>query len=664
MILAENRSITDGFRFKMMYVIKLGLLLSLFVGQGFAQAAKGYYAITGSKVLRPNGDYHAAVSVLGTSQPTQVSVEVSGKPDSGGTFTVTQNVLVSPYSTQIIKLEIGDIGPGMYNLTARGSGGLDFTNTTELEYVHKSYSVFIQTDKAIYKPGHKVMFRTIVLNAHMKPVVNGYLDVLIRDGKGHIVKQWNRTTTTKGVFSGELQLSEYPVLGDWTIVVNIFDQIFHQAFQVAEYVLPKFEVLIDSPKHATFKDSKVVSKIKAKYTYGKAVKGEATVTAYPLYYSGFIQPIFETPIRKVLPIDGKAIVEFDIVKELKITDDYERTIQVDVTVEEALTGRRQNTSTQIILHKYKYKMELIKTAESFKPGLQYTAFIKLAYHDGKPVIDDRNPIIVKHGFSYDTEKYTAKEYKLPLNGLLELNFHINDPNVTTLGIEATYLELTEWFSTVSSSMSPSHTYLQATLKTENPRMNQDIEIFVNSTSPLKYYNYMIMGRGDVLAANTVQVPGTATQHKFLFVATPAMAPTAHVLVYYVTEKGEVVADALNVDFDTILQNYVNIEAKPSTTEPGKPVELTIQAKPNSYVGVLGIDQSVLLLKTGNDITQDDVLQELHSYDSGDHSPYSSYQNSFFRRFKRSFFYWPGSSTAKKVFDHFLLRIQAEGQLLD
>lgn len=87
---------------------------------------------------------------------------------------------------------------------------------------------------------------------------------LLQDGKGHIVKQWNRTTTTKGVFSGELQLSEYPVLGDWTIVVNIFDQIFHQAFQVAEYVLPKFEVLIDSPKHATFKDSKVVSKIKAK----------------------------------------------------------------------------------------------------------------------------------------------------------------------------------------------------------------------------------------------------------------------------------------------------------------------------------------------------------------------------------------------------------------
>jgi len=54
-----------------------------------------------------------------------------------------------------------------------------------------------------------------------------------------------------------------------------------------------------------------------RYTYGKAVKGEATVTVYPLYYSGYLQPIFETPIRKVVPIDGKTIVDFDIVKDLK-----------------------------------------------------------------------------------------------------------------------------------------------------------------------------------------------------------------------------------------------------------------------------------------------------------------------------------------------------------
>lgn len=151
-------------------------------------------------------------------------------------------------------------------------------------------------------------------------------------------------------------------------------------------------------------------------------------------------------------------------------------------------------------------------------------------------------------------------------------------------------------------MSPSNTFLQAILKTENPKVNQDVEIEVNSTVPIRYYNYLIIGRGDVITANTIQLNGQAFTHRFIFYSTYAMAPTAHVVVYYVTDSGEIVADALNVDFDATLQNFVNIEATPSEVEPGKIVELSIQAKPNSYVGVLGIDQSVLLLKSGNDIT--------------------------------------------------------------
>lgn len=49
---------------------------------------------------------------------------------------------------------------------------------------------------------------------------------------------------------------------------------------------------------------------------------------------------------------------------------------------------------------------------------------------------------------------------------------------------------------------------------------------------------------------------------------------------------------------------------PSDTEPGASVELNLEAKPNSYIGLLGVDQSVTLLKTGNDIeyvSQLDVL---------------------------------------------------------
>jgi CD109 antigen len=61
----------------------------------------------------------------------------------------------------------------------------------------------------------------------------------------------------------------------------------------------------------------------------------------------------------------------------RLVDDFEREIRFDVTVIESLTERKQNTSSVLIMHKYKYKMELIKTSDSFKPGLKYTAFVSI-----------------------------------------------------------------------------------------------------------------------------------------------------------------------------------------------------------------------------------------------------------------------------------------------
>nr|CAD7195115.1 unnamed protein product [Timema douglasi] len=604
-----------------------------------------FYTVVAPKILRPNTEYHVAVTTQGASQPTRVTVNVGGKQDAGGMFRTSDTVTVEPYTTHIVKLEIGDVGPGSYSLTAEGTGGVDFDNSTDLEYVHKSYSVFIQTDKAIYKPGHKVQFRVLVLTTHLKPAVTGALGVFIMDGKGNRVKQWSRALTTKGVFSGEVQLSESPVLGDWNITVQVVDQTFHKSFQVAEYVLPKFEVNVDIPAHATFKDSQLVATIRAKYTYGKPVKGEATVTAYPTIFSGVLQPIFQTPVRKVIKIDGKATVEFDIVKELQLTDEFERVVQFDVAVEEALTGRRQNTTAQVIVHKYKYKMELIKTSEHFKPGLKYTAFVKLSYYDGAPVRDDKNFVTVRYGYSYDHDNFLEQKHKLDKDGMVELVFYPPaDNNQTTLGIEAEYLEMKEWFSQVAAAMSPSNTFIQAMVKTDKPTVNQDVEIEVNSTVPLKYLSYQVIGRGDVLVANTVPVSNSHT-HKFRFLATYAMAPTAHILVTFLKDDGEVVADALDIQMEGVLQNFVDIEVNPMEARPGSDVDIVVKAKPNSYVGILGIDQSVLLLKSGNDITEEDVIEELHSYDAGDRNTHM-----FERRRKRSFFFWPGSATAKEVFD--------------
>lgn len=68
-------------------------------------------------------------------------------------------------------------------------------------------------------------------------------------------------------------------------------------------------------------------------------------------------------------------MEFDIEKDLHLNDEYERRVVIDVTIEEFPTGRRQNNSVEVYIHKYDYNMNIIKTADYFKPGLTYIAYV-------------------------------------------------------------------------------------------------------------------------------------------------------------------------------------------------------------------------------------------------------------------------------------------------
>jgi hypothetical protein len=67
-----------------------------------------FYTILAPRVLRPNSEYHVAITTQKTSLPTIVTVAVGGNQHGGGTFQATQTVTVSPYTTQIVKLEVSD----------------------------------------------------------------------------------------------------------------------------------------------------------------------------------------------------------------------------------------------------------------------------------------------------------------------------------------------------------------------------------------------------------------------------------------------------------------------------------------------------------------------------------------------------------------------------
>lgn len=216
--------------------------LFLWVAASFLQQCEGQasYAIVAPQVVRPNTDYLVAVSLYGLEDEEaqqDVELRIRGRSTSSGqTIEIRQSTNVRSDTTEIVRLRIGDLGQGSYSLTARGSAPLTFDQTQRLTYVHKGYSVFIQTDKAVYRPGNTVRFRAVVVTPQLKPSVVGSIDVIMTDGGGNIVRRWERVFTTKGVFAGQIELAQAPVLGKWNITVDVSaGQLFSKDFQVFEF---------------------------------------------------------------------------------------------------------------------------------------------------------------------------------------------------------------------------------------------------------------------------------------------------------------------------------------------------------------------------------------------------------------------------------------------
>lgn len=165
------------------------------------------------------------------------------------------------------------------------------------------------------------------------------------------------------------------------------------------------------------------------------MKGQATISAYPVLWLGGVQPFIQDNIvRKVVQVDGKGSAEFDIRQELKIEGDYERYVNIEAIFEEELTGRRQNGSTQITIHKFKYNMELVKESENYKPGLPYNLFVKVKYHDGAPLIDKVNPVKLFTSYTWDDDNGTSTDYYLDEHGMAAVKI-IVPVNTTYLSIK-------------------------------------------------------------------------------------------------------------------------------------------------------------------------------------------------------------------------------------
>lgn len=148
--------------------------------------------------------------------------------------------------------------------------------------------------------------------------------------------------------------------------------------EIAEYVLPKFDVSIDAPAELSAKDGKIRAIIRSKYTYGKHVKGDAIVSLTPsetVSYYGYASSQAADSVLKTAKIDGKGSVEFSVDDDLRLDfseNKRDRYYQLRATVIEELTGQNQSVTKDITIHASRYNVEASALSHDFNPGLPLT----------------------------------------------------------------------------------------------------------------------------------------------------------------------------------------------------------------------------------------------------------------------------------------------------
>ncbi|XP_069129340.1 CD109 antigen-like [Argopecten irradians] len=602
-------------------------VLAVLLASTFAEDS---YFLLAPKTIRPGQPLSVFVRILNATGPVQVDVRVL---DSENEEIAEVSESINTGIPKVLELQIpADLPSGSYILQAEAAGGgVVFSENKDLQYSAKASSIFIQTDKAVYRPGELVRIKVIGIYSSLQ-VVHEPIDVIIFDSQNNRIKQWlGYIDPTSRVFKGELQLNEVTNTGDWRVSVQQLNTKEDKIFEVREFVLPRYEVNLQLPSFGVKSDDHFTGKVSATYTFEKPVKGELIV---------LIERVFQSDHKIELHFK-----DFDGERDFSVSMDHVTnflsSFQVRVTaiVIEGLTGDRVNDTSDIRLYDFPEKLTFPEfLPKVYKPGLDYKGVLRLTQQDDSPLPNATEKINITVSYYVQVkpppnpptteedrieairilpdpfpDQTTRKDLPsilkdVPKNGNLKFDVAIPSDAApgSNINIVATYGSASA-FLYLRSARSPSDTFLQVRLKSKesNLKTGKRAKFGLKATEKMLLVDYQILSKTVLVDYGHVNA-GNKTSTTFRVELSQLMAPRATLLVYFVRDDGEVVSDSITINVDGLFKNKASLNFNKKKVKPNTKVKLNLKAAPGSEMHVLAIDKKVLLLKTGNDITQNDI----------------------------------------------------------
>ncbi|XP_063297811.1 CD109 antigen-like [Pelobates fuscus] len=441
----------------------------------------------------------------------------------------------------------------------------------------RNRSVFVQTDKDVYKPGQTVKIRVISITHDLKPY-NGQLDV-----------------TIKGLET-------------------------NSHFTIVEDVLPKFEVILKVPSfYIQTKKLNLTGTVNAKHIFGKPIKGNVTVSLITVYFN--MSEITET---KTYKISGS--VDFSFTAEGMLSLLNNSLIMITASVTEELTGIVAQASSLLHIIDSEYSLVLSSAPQETAQGLNFTAKLQVVRFDNSSLTqEERKKIVtvkivqrttedIQGHNETDTNYFNTIEcnYTIPESGIISIQFSIVF-YVATIMIEAHYQNTTERWN-LRDVRFPLTLPYYAEIKTSNSikQVGEAFQVDVATNPQAQDMYYVVMAKGIIVAA------GQSKNASFILTPEYSWAPKVTLIVYFFRKNEQVILKTNEILYiKGLFKNKVSLSWNKIVTRPSENISLNLNVSQfGSLVGLRMAEKKSPTVLNGNAFTAKRVENELVTYTEG------------------------------------------------
>uniref|UniRef100_A0A3B4WY74 Alpha-2-macroglobulin-like n=1 Tax=Seriola lalandi dorsalis TaxID=1841481 RepID=A0A3B4WY74_SERLL len=436
---------------------------------------------------------------------------------------------------------------------------------------------FVQTDKPIYLPGQTVHFRVITLDTRLRPV--GQLD-----SHDNRIGQWLNENSNGKILQLSYSLNSEAREGTYHISVSVDRRKTSHRFKVEKYVLPKFDMKINTPDEVSIGQEEFKAEVCLKYTYGQPVPGSVEV------------------------------------KVCRTLTSY----QIDQKDPCFLTGISFSQKKNI---GFSYKvgtLSFIDTPKIYQEGSNVEGKVSANFHYNNTPIPD----MVVYLFE-GRNKHSARllqNLTTDSDGIAAFSFnttnHKGDVNLyVSKKMHYNYMSLAQRSTPDTKTISS----LEVRKKDEPLPCDREETISIRYTvvgekQASVDVMYLVLSRGAIVMQGLKKIEVqdnsggqrlTEGKVSFQLEVSPEVAPVIQIIAYAILPSETVIANRADFKTEKCFSHKVSLEFSPSSAVPGEETTMQVTAQPDSLCGVSAVDQSVLIKEPGKILNADKVTAAIN-----------------------------------------------------